>query len=306
MFQLIRKLSILSFCFLLTSKIIEVRAQELQAKVRISTESLGTVEQSQYKALESQLSDLLNKTHWTKLKYSKQERIPCSFSLKLTELKDNNKYQAELSVSAARTAFNTAYDSPIFVYIDKNLNFEWDLGTPLSYQEQSIDNHLIACLAFYAYTIIGMSWDSFALEASSELIEQIKLIQNQAQSQPQWQGWDSFSSDSRSSIFTAITDPKHKIFRELWYRYHRLGLDICEKNIAQGRQVILDQVRLLKNYQEDFYESFYIRLFEVSKLNELILLFQEGSQKERDELRKILNDLYPTHQEELDKLRISQ
>lgn len=298
-----------SILFLTVSLLVSLfglEAQELEARVSISTENLGAVEQAQYQDLEKQLSDLLNKTHWTDLSYRKKERIPCSFSLNLKEVKDNNKYLAELSISATRTAFNTIYDSPILVYVDKELNFEWDLGSPLSFQEQSIDNNLLACVAFYAYSIIAMSLDSYGLEGSFRLHEAIKQVQNQANSHPEWNGWDTFNRNNRSSLISAIIDPKHKAFRELWYKYHRLGLDICEQNIQEGRAIILEQVKKLKTYKEELYESFYLRLFETCKIKELVLLFQEGSQQERDELRKILDELYPTHQEELDKLRISQ
>ncbi len=288
------------FCLM---PLMAIRAQELQARVSISTESLGAVERSAYKDLERQLSDLLNKTRWTKIDYKKQERIPCSFSLKLTELKDNNKYQAELAISASRTAFKTSYDSPILVYVDKEVNFEWDLGTPLSYQEQSIDNHLLACFAFYAYSVIAMSLDSYGLEASQMLHESIKQIETQAKAQASWNGWDAFERNNRSSFISVLTDPKHKPFRELWYSYHRLGLDICEQSIAKGRALVLEQVRRLKTYKDELYDSFYIQLFEASKIKELVLLFQEAPQEERDELRKLLDELYPTHQEELDKLR---
>ncbi len=283
-----------------------VKAQELEARVNISTENLGAVEQSQYKDLEDQLSNLINKTRWTSLDYKKQERIPCTFSLNLKELKDNNKYQAELSISASRTAFNTIYDSPIFIYVDRDINFEWDLGTPLSYQEQSVDNNLLACIAFYAYTTIAMSLDSYGLEASSRLNEAIKQLQNQANAHPEWNGWDMFDRNNRGSLISVITGSKHKLFREIWYNYHRLGLDICEQNIKQGRALILEQIQKLKTYKDEVYESSYLRLFETSKLQELVQLFQEASQEDSNELRKVLEELYPTHQEELDKLRISQ
>ncbi len=304
MLRSIYKIAVLTSCIFIST--LGIKAQELQARVSISTENLGSVEQSQYKELENQLSDLLNKTHWTKQTYSKAERIPCNFSLKLTEVKDNNKYQAELSISASRTAFNTIYDTPIFVYVDKDINFEWDLGTPLTFQEQSIDNHLLACVAFYAYSIIAMSWDSYALEASNKVKEAIKQIQTQAKAEREWKGWDDFERKNRNSLATAIIDPKHKAFRELWYAYHRLGLDISESKFTEGRKVILEQLRKLKGYKDEFYDSAYVKLFEATKLKELVLLFQSASQEERDEVRKILDDLYPTHQDELDKLRISQ
>ncbi len=297
------------FYFLIVSvffSLLSIEAQELEARVKISTENLGAVEQSQYRDLENQLSELLNKTHWTDLAYTKRERIPCSFSLKLTELKDNNKYQAELSVSASRTAFNTMYDSPILVYVDKEVNFEWDLGTPLSYQEQSVDNNLLATFVFYAYSVIAMSLDSYGLEGSMRLHEAIKQLQNQANSHQEWNGWDAFNRNNRSSLISAITEPKHKLFREIWYNYHRLGLDICEQNIKEGRKLILEQVEKLKTYKDELYESFYLRLFEACKIKELVLLFQEAPQEERNKLRKVLDELFPTHQEELDKLRISQ
>ncbi len=298
------KLGLVLSCSLIS--MVGIKAQELQANVSISTENLGAVEQSQYKELENQLSDLLNKTHWTKLSYNKQERIPCSFSLKLNEVKDNNKYQAELSISASRSVFNTTYDSPIFIYVDKDVNFQWDLGTALSYQEQSIDNNLLACFVFYAYAIISMSLDSYALEGSQLIAQEIKSIQMQVQSHSEWNGWDTFARNNRGALARTILDSKHQSFRELWYQYHRLGLDICENNLANGQDRISKTIDLLKAYKNEVFESPYLALFEVCKLKELVLLFGEANQEVREDLRKRLDELYPTHQEELDKLRIGQ
>ncbi len=295
--------SLVALIFLLEMFNLELNAQELTAQVRVITENLGTSNKKEFNQLEKNLELLLNNTRWTQLKVGKSERIPCRFFLKIKEVKDQNKYSAELSITATRPVFNTSYETTIFVCRDKNLNFEWEQGSPIEYNIQNLDNNLTSSFAIYAYIIIAMTLDSYSNNASTSLREPMNQILNQTLSKPDWKGWDKFEQGSRANLVMTILDDKHQAFRELWYKYHRIGLDQCEAKLERGRIILLNCILDLSKYKNEFYSSFYIQLFENTKLTELVNLFSKAQPDSKDKILRVLEELYPTYQDLFSKLK---
>ena len=56
-----------------------------------------------------------------------------------------------------------------------------------------------------------------------------------AQAQPTWTGWKAFENDrNRHALATALTDNTSELFRDMWYNYHRKGLDEMAANPDRG------------------------------------------------------------------------
>lgn len=282
----------------------ELLAQELRATVRISTEALGAVERSQFEALERQLTDLLNNQHFTGLNYAPAERIPCSFALKITEAKDSDRYQAELSITASRTVYNTNYTTTTYVYRDKAIGFEYTAGQPLEYNLQNLNNNLVAVFVFHALYIIAMDLDSFSPLGGDYVKDIMSLLVTTASNQPDWSGWKSFESDdNRGSLAAALTTGAANDFRLMWYRYHRLGLDILESKISSGRAVLLEQLEALKAFQREQFRSPLISLMETAKVDELVNIYEPAPTEERRQVRELLSTIFPTRTDSWDKLK---
>ncbi|MDO4692361.1 MAG: DUF4835 family protein [Porphyromonadaceae bacterium] len=278
-------------------------AQELRATVRISTEDLGAVERSQFEALERQLTDLLNNQRFTGLSYAPAERIPCSFALKITEAKDADKYQAELSITASRTAYNTNYTTTTYVYRDRGIDFEYTAGQALEYNPQNLDNNLVAVFVFHALYIIAIDLDSFSPLGGDYLKDPISQLVATASNQPNWSGWKSFESDdNRGALAAALTTGVANDFRLMWYRYHRLGLDVLESKIEAGRAVLLEQLQTLKAYQREHFRSPLITLMETAKVDELVNIYGQAPTEERRQMRELLSTIFPTRTDSWSKL----
>ena len=73
------------------------QAQELRAEVEVRTEELGTaVDRSLVSSLEIQLRELLNKTSFTPLSYTEQERIEARISLHIHGLNEQGEWKGDL------------------------------------------------------------------------------------------------------------------------------------------------------------------------------------------------------------------
>lgn len=289
---------------LLLSLALPLRAQELRATVRISTDALGSVERSRYEALEKQMLSLLNTTRWSKLRYAPNERIACSFVLNLLEVEDDQRHRAELSVTASRTAYGTNYTTTTFVYRDRDLSFDFSNGDRLEYNPQSAEHSLVSTLALYAILIIASDLDSYAPLAGDALKPAIESLISTASSQPEWQGWRALDSETnRASLAEALTSEQSQEARTAWYRYHRKGLDQCAKNIEQGRSDILQSLEAMTEWKKSHFRSPLLSMWETAKVEELAKLYELAPREDRDKAYPLLLELFPTRSDLLQKLK---
>ncbi len=281
------------------------RSQELKAKVAINTNQLGSVDKQQFADLERQLADMLNNTRWTNLVFSPAERIKCNFAINLKSVKDEYKYEAELFITAQRPVYNSSYNSPLLVYRDQDLNFEYQSFDPIEYNQNQITSNLVATVAFYAYFIIALDLDSFSPLGGNLVRTQMRELVNTAgQTNPDWKGWKAFDSDyNRYAIAETLNDSNQDVFRQFWYQYHRKGLDELVANVQRGRTSLLESLDKLEESKKINSLSPLLILVSKTKLNEIVQIASEASVEEKESLYKKLFNIYPTEGNILDALK---
>ena len=90
-----------------------------------------------------------------------------------------------------------------------------------------------------------------------------------------------------------ILNEKYRPVREVNYRYHRLGLDIMNEKVIEGRAEIAEcMVSLQKVFREkpDPY-LFFMQLFFDAKNDELVSIFSESFPAEKARVLNILNEI---------------
>lgn len=268
--------------------------QELRAEVKVSTEALGAVDRSRYAELERELSDLLNNTRFTTDTYAPAERIVCSFTLQLRSVESDSRYTAELTVSASRPVYGTSYTTPLFVYRDRELTFDYSPGLHLEYNAQQLDNQLVAAIVAYAQLIIAIDMDSFAPLGGNALRDGLSQLLSIAQGKPDWKGWRTFSGDnSRGTLISALLDGGHEPLRNMWYRYHRHGLDRLEAEPSIGRAELITQLESLLSFRREHPASPYFTLVEQTKAGELRQLFDAAPTDDKRRATELLRQLFP-------------
>ncbi|RHJ91756.1 DUF4835 family protein [Parabacteroides bouchesdurhonensis] len=298
--RMIRKLL---YVFLLTAFALTGKAQELNARVTINSDKIQGSNKDVFTTLQSALTEFINNKKWTDATFAVNERIDCSFTIILSEASENS-FKGEIQVQARRPVYNSSYTTTLLNFRDKQLDFEYTQFEPLEYTENTINSNLIATVVFYIYTIIGLDFDSFSPQGGSAFYQQAQQIVNLAQSQGTWTGWKAFDSNqNRHAVSTALTDNTSGLFSDMWYSYHRKGLDEMAANPDRGRATVISVLPTLEQIRSTRPTSVLLQIFSDAKLDEVISIYSKATTQEKQEGLKLLSTIYPTETTRLESLK---
>lgn len=280
-----------------------VRGQELNCTVKINSDQVEGTNKQVFATLERSLSEMVNTRKWTELSFSGIEKIDCTFQLTIKKVTDQTRYSAELIVQSRRPVFNAAYTTALMNFKDTEVEFNYQENEPLVYNEQTIENNLVAVFTYYIYMILGVDSDSFAPLGGSPYFRRAEQIVTQAQSSSE-KGWRAFDNNrNRYALVTALLQESLMPYRRFWYDYHRKGLDDLALNVDKGRAQITRSMKALTEIRERQPQSVLLSLFIDTKLDELVNLYSKTNQTEKENVYKLLMNIYPAYGSRLADLR---
>jgi hypothetical protein len=298
---IIKKLLYLFICLLLT---FTAKSQELNARITINSDKVQGTNKQVFTTLQTALTEFINNRKWTDATFAVNERIDCSFTLIINEMPTESSFKGELQIQARRPVYNSSYSTTLFNFRDTQLDFDYTEFEPLEYTQNTLQNNLTASVVFYIYVILGLDFDSFAQTGGSPFIQQAMQVVTLAQSEMAWTGWKAFDSNrNRHALATALTDNTSAVFREMWYTYHRKGLDEMAANPDRGRTTIIETLPALKEIQTARPGSVLMQLFSDSKLDEVVSVYSKANQTEKQEGYKLLSTIFPTQTTRLEPLK---
>ena len=266
-------------------------AQELQAKITINHNQIQGTDKSVFENLQQTLEQFVNDRQWTNLQFQKNERIQCSFNITVTKYdKSSNLFTCKALIQASRPVYNSAYTTTIYNNSDNEFTFEFAEFDQLEFNEETLDNQLVALFAYYAYLIIGINLDTFAPMGGEDVLQRCMTLTNNAQNL-NFPGWKSFDNDrNRFAIINDYLDGGMAPFRQLQYDYYRKGLDEMANNAERGRTEITTAIQEdLKKCHEDKPLSRLPQIWTDYKRDELANIYKgKGTQKEKDSVYEIL------------------
>ena len=299
--MIIKKFLYLFICLLLT---FSAKSQELNARVTINSDKVQGTNKQVFTTLQTALTEFINNRKWTDATFAVNERIDCSFTLIINEMPTESSFKGELQIQARRPVYNSSYSTTLFNFRDTQLDFDYTEFEPLEYTQNTLQNNLTASVVFYIYVILGLDFDSFAQTGGSPFIQQAMQVVTLAQSEMAWTGWKAFDSNrNRHALATALTDNTSAVFREMWYTYHRKGLDEMAANPDRGRTTLIETLPALKQIQTAPPGSVLLQLFSVRKLHEEVSVYSKANQTEKQEGYKLLSTIFPTQTTRLEPLK---
>ncbi|MCH5239551.1 MAG: DUF4835 family protein [Muribaculaceae bacterium] len=282
--------------------ILNVRSQELLCTVEVNTSAIEGTNKSVFENLQEAISDYFNETKWTNAVFSPNERIECRFFLTVKEY-NNDRIKGDLQVQLSRPVYNSTYTTTLFNFKDTKVEFDYREGEPLIYNENMWTNNLLGILDYYAYLFLALDFDSFSPLGGQAYFDKAASVVQQAQSSGEI-GWRAFEdTKNRNAVLAAFTDASTSGMRDLLYQYHRKGLDEMVTSPDKGRATITESLNVLKDVYEHQPMSVALSIFRDSKLDELVNLYSKASQTERDEVYDLLQPIYPTDRQQLDKIK---
>ena len=280
------------------------RMFELNAKVTVNSDKVQSTNKQVFTTLQTALTEFLNNRKWTDATFAINERINCSFTLIINEMVSDNSFKGELQIQSNRPVFNSSYTTTLLNFRDKEVEFDYVEFEPLQFVDNTLDNNLVAILVFYVNIILGLDFDSFALDGGSAYFQQAQQIVSLAQSQASWTGWKAFDSNqNRHAVVTALTENQGEDFRQMWYTYHLKGLDEMAANPDRGRTTIIESLAGLQKLKSARPVSVLLQMFSDAKLDEVVSIYSKATTQEKQEGYKMLSELFPTAGTRLEALK---
>lgn len=291
---IVDKLKGLLFCLLFLLTPVMTPAQELSPSLSINTAKISGSDKDVFTSLKNELTTLLRDQKWTDFKFASNEKIKCSFNLTVNKYdKSSGQMDCELTVQSSRPVYGSTYNTTVFNFHDPDVGFTYTEQDRLEYNPASVSNNLVAVFAYYCILIIGLDFDTMSPNGGTDILRQAENIA--ANSQSLGSGWRSFGTGSdRYSIITDYMNGSMSSMRQLMYQYHRRGLDDMTANPGRGRSTISESMNLLQQAYQAKTTSTVPVLFTEIKKDELKNIFSQGQEKERESVRKILDQINPS------------
>ena len=286
--------------FLLVALIHGVQAQELKCNVTINSDQVEGSNKSVFNTLQQSIQEFVNNSQWTNMTFQDKERIECNMLIVVKQVQDN-MYVCEFTCQSRRPVYGTTYTTPILNFKDNNFIFTYQEFDRLDFQQHTFTSNLTALIAYYCYLIIGHDMDSFSRLGGTPYFQICEDIVNAAQSasleSTEQSGWKAFDSNrNRYALINNLMDEAFKEYRQYFYDYHRYGLDEMINNVANGRARIASGIEILDKANKARPATYVINAFLDAKSDELVNIFQEGTEDERTKVYEALVSIDPTRQ----------
>jgi hypothetical protein len=269
------------FFFLWSSNVIYT--QELRCEVKINTAQIAQADQSIFEGFENGVREFMNNTKWTEEEYEEFEKIQCQIFINVTNQEKSatgqvvpNSYSGTITIIAQRRIYNSAFDSPLLNHQDKAFSFTYLPNQAFFFSENASQSNLTSVLAFYAYIIIGLDKDGMSPKGGdSELLKAQAVVNNsQNLSEPGWR-----STENNNNRYWIINDYLNQAFsplRDLYYEYHRLGMDVLVSDFKNGRIACLKALEKLDKVWDQRPNAFLLQVFYNAKRQEIINILKNA------------------------------
>ncbi len=277
-------------------------AQELNCAVSINATQIQTSDAGIFKDMENAIEQFMNGRKWTNDTYKTHEKIVCNFLITITKMPAIGSFSASVQVQSARPVYNSTCTSLLFNFADREWEFEYIESMPLEYNDNTFTSNLTSMLAYYAYLMIGLDYDSFSELGGTPYFQRALAVVNNAQ-QSNLPGWQAIGSNrNRYWMVENLNNPQMTDLRKAIYNYHRLGLDTFETNPDESRQVILNGLREIKKVRDVNPNSILVVSFFDAKGKEIANIFSDGNIQVRRQAYDIVTAIDPSNRTTYEKM----
>lgn len=283
-----------------------LNAQELNCNVQISAQKIQGSNRQVFETMQRDIYEFMNNTVWTNNVFSYAERIDCNILINLNEQLSADEFRGTIQIQMRRPVFNTTYNSTMLNFIDNNFQFRYVEFQPLEFDPNSYRSSLVSVLAYYAYIILGVDYDSFSLLGGTEFYQVAEKIVTNAQnaSEPGWKPYDGSRNRNRYWLVKNLLDREYEGVRRFIYEYDINGLDRMESRVSEARASIVESLRLVQEVyraKPDPY-MYLVQIIMESKADELVNIFSEAFPEEKSRVMQILVEIDPGNKSKYEKI----
>ncbi len=289
---MLKKVAILLFIVFVA---IKGFGQEFYCTVQIQTTKVQGVDKTIFESLKTSIYDFMNNRNWTGYNFKTEERIECTMVFTIEQAISSDEFKGTLNIVQQRPVFNTDYQTVLLNIVDKDIHIHYTPMQNMVYADNTFTNNLTSLLAFYAYTMLGMDFDSFSEQGGTPFFQKANDVVTAAQNSNE-KGWGSFDgTKTRYSLIENLMNSSYNDLRTFNYRYHRLGLDVMSKGVMKGRAEINKSLNLLKNVYKKRPGLYLLQVIIQAKRDEMINIFKNGDPAEKSNFVAIMKDIDPAN-----------
>jgi hypothetical protein len=270
-------------------------AQDLNARVQVVSPKIQSTNKRIFQSLETAMKDFFNGRKWSADAILPQERIECNFVLNITTWDGSSNFSGELTVQSSRPIYNATYTSTLINILDKDIDFTYTEGQTIDYTDQNYQSNLSSIMAFYAYIIVGMDYDTFSRFGGSPYFASAQNVVTNAQTGGS-KGWKAFDGNiNRYWLSENLNNKLYAGLRSFEYDYHRNGLDVMTDNQAKGRKVIIGLLPTLSQVDRQRLGAMFPLVFFTAKSDEIISILGKADSQDRLQAINILSQADPAN-----------
>ena len=281
--------SLLLFFFKLSS-------QQLNCEVVVNSNFINQTEKEIFINLERNIESFLNTNDWDNQSLKNFEKIDCTLIITVLSYSDSF-FNCNFEVKSFRPVYNTDYNTNIFLFKDNGVSFNYESNQYILRSDNRFESDLSSILEFYANLIIGLDKDSFALNSGKSNFLNSKKILDFASSNSQSNMWSQNYNNGRINKYWLVENlvsPNYSTIKEIYYDYHRRGLDVLIEDKEDALQTISETIGKFNLINRLRPNSIMQQMFFQSKNDEIISLYKNhNNESYLKDLKKNLNRIAP-------------
>jgi hypothetical protein len=269
-------------------------ADELYCKVQIQYQQVQGVDPTVFEAMEKSIFEFMNNRKWSTANFKMNERIEATmiFTIKGAQ-QGGDEFAGSLNLVLQRPIYGTDYNSVVVNLVDNDIAFTYTPYQSMEYADNTFSDNLTQILAYYAYLMLGLDFDTFSLLGGTPYYEKALAVASVAQN-TNFKGWQAFEGPrNRYQLIENLTNPSYNDIRKFLYDYHRKGLDIMNEDLTEGRTVITKSRGYLKNIFDKRPGLYSLQIVLEAKRQEIINIFKEATPAEKVAMVNIMSNIDP-------------
>ncbi len=281
-----------------------LHAQELNCKVIVMADQVQGIDPKVFKTMEQEAAAFIKARKWGNDAFENNEKIECIFTIVLNKQIEGTEggFMGRLSVQATRPVFNSSYTSSLINYTDKDFAIKYIQYQPFEFNDNRVSgneplvSNLSATLAYYCYLILGLDYDSFALKGGTEFFNKAQNIVNNAPENKAITGWKATEGQrNRFWLSDQILNNRFVNMRDVFYKYHRLGLDQLSTEPETARSLINGLFPILQQVNSENPTSMLMQFFFSAKSDEIRNFLAMTPMADKQKIIPILSQLDVTN-----------
>ena len=272
---------------------VHLQAQELNCRVQVIAPQIANVESSIFESMEENIQEFMNGRRWTNDQILFEERIECSFQITISEAPSPTTFKGTLQVQSSRPVYNSDYNTSMLLVNDSDFDISWDGSSTIQFSIDQYRDNLSSVLAYYAYMILGMDYDSMGLDSGTpNYLKAQTIVANAQNSGPS--GWK--ASQGQQNRYWLVENMLSQTFRPVrncLYYYHRMGLDQLFDDVERGRLAMADALIEMRQTHRIRPSSYNLQLFFLAKSDEILKVFGPAPEAEKTRLLPVLKQMDP-------------